>query len=384
MQQRASSLAFEPCAPAAPHSYRTAALQRGAMEQVTTFLTEHGLGSYAALFSELGYDDLALLPELDAEELSELFSLTDMKRGHAVKLKKRLAELFDRSGGQVSSTNLSRLQQELADQSERIRRLEEAISAPAETTSAAVTAVPEPAAAGALKPKKATKGLERGFFAAATPEPPPNPAAPSQPVPAPAPPPAAAAAAPAALAAPAAAPATEASRKAIVPLDEEMKVDVPDEFQCVITKEMFREPVITSDGHTYERSAIRQWLEAHDTSPRTGNVLPDRVLRPNHVLRSQIVEFRERHGLASLPVWEPDPQETVQTPPSPAHPMHFAGQPAHGGGGQPVMLHPQQMVQILQQVLVECPGVVGQLAAIGIPGATSDPQTAIAHICQNP
>ena len=349
------------------------------MEQVATFLTEHGLGSYAALFSELGYDDLALLPELDEEELAELVSLTDMKRGHAVKLKKRLAELFDRSGGQVSSTNLSLLQQELAAQSERIRRLEAAISATAETTSAAGPSVAGPGAAGA-KTKRATKGLERGFFAAATSAPPPIPATPSQPVPAPAPPPAAADAASAALN-PGAAPATEVSRKASLPLDEEMKIDVPDEFQCVITKEMFREPVITSDGHTYERSAIRQWLEAHDTSPRTGNVLPDRVLRPNHVLRSQIVEFRERHGLASLPVWEPDPQETVRAPPSPAHPMQLAGQPAHG---HPVMLHPQQIVQILQQVLVECPGLVGQLAAIGIPGATSDPQTAIAHICQNP
>jgi hypothetical protein len=166
-----------------------------------------------------------------------------------------------------------------------------------------------------------------------------------------------------------------------VPLDEEIKIDTPDEFQCVITKEMFREPVITSDGHTYERSAIKQWLEAHDTSPRTGNVLPDRVLRPNHVLRSQIVEFRERHGLAPLPVWEPDPQEMVSTPPNPAPSMQFAGQPPHAGGGHPVMLHPQQIVQVLHQVLVECPGLVSQLATIGIP---SDPQTAIAHICQNP
>ena len=101
------------------------------------------------------------------------------------------------------------------------------------------------------------------------------------------------------------------------------------------------------------------------------------------MLRSQIVEFRERHGLAPLPVWEPDPQETVSAPPSTAQPMQLAGQPPQGGG-LPVMLHPQQIVQVLSQVLVESPGLVGQLAAIGIPGASSDPQTAIAHICQNP
>eukprot|EP01048_Picozoa_sp_COSAG05_P026872 COSAG05_NODE_7556_length_797_cov_0.988539_2_plen_113_part_00 len=40
------------------------------------------------------------------------------------------------------------------------------------------------------------------------------------------------------------------------PLDEELQIDIPDEFQCVITKELFRHPVITSDGHTYEHSAV--------------------------------------------------------------------------------------------------------------------------------
>ena len=158
------------------------------------------------------------------------------------------------------------------------------------------------------------------------------------------------------------------------------------QFQCVITKEMFREPVITSDGHTYERSAIKQWLESHDTSPRTGNVLPDRVLRPNHVLRSQIVEFRERHGLAALPVWEPDPQEVVTAPAAAAAQQLLATGQLHGPGGvgpPPMMLHPAQMVQILGQVIQD-PGLAAQLAAMGVPGAASDPQTAINMICQNP
>jgi len=48
------------------------------------------------------------------------------------------------------------------------------------------------------------------------------------------------------------------------------------------------------------------------------------------------------------------------------------------------MLHPQQIVQVLSQVLVESPGLAGQLAAMGVPGAASDPQTAINAICQNP
>ena len=73
--------------------------------------------------------------------------------------------------------------------------------------------------------------------------------------------------------------------------------------------------------------------------PRTGTnakpkPLPDRVLRPNHVLRSQIVEFRERHGLPALPGWEPDPQETVTAAPPPLE--EDAAAAAAGTGGAPL------------------------------------------------
>ncbi|CAE7475977.1 dbr1, partial [Symbiodinium sp. CCMP2456] len=84
--------------------------------------------------------------------------------------------------------------------------------------------------------------------------------------------------------------------------------DIPEEFRCVITRDLMERPVITSDGHTYERSAIAKWLEEHSTSPKTGQELPDKVLRPNHALRAQIIAYRERKGLPSLPPWEPEPQ----------------------------------------------------------------------------
>ena len=47
------------------------------------------------------------------------------------------------------------------------------------------------------------------------------------------------------------------------------------------------------DGHTYERSAIEQWLETHNTSPATGLELVSKQLIPNHSLRSLIQEL---HG----------------------------------------------------------------------------------------
>ena len=47
------------------------------------------------------------------------------------------------------------------------------------------------------------------------------------------------------------------------------------------------------DGHTYERSAIEQWLESHSISPATGLELDSKQLIPNHSLRSLIRELHE-------------------------------------------------------------------------------------------
>ena len=47
------------------------------------------------------------------------------------------------------------------------------------------------------------------------------------------------------------------------------------------------------DGHTYERSAIEQWLETHNISPATGLELVSKQLSPNHRLRSLIRDFHE-------------------------------------------------------------------------------------------
>ena len=53
-----------------------------------------------------------------------------------------------------------------------------------------------------------------------------------------------------------------------------------------------------ADGFTYERSAIEQWLETHNTSPATGAALESKQLIPCHSLRSLIQDFHERGGRA--------------------------------------------------------------------------------------
>ena len=54
------------------------------------------------------------------------------------------------------------------------------------------------------------------------------------------------------------------------------------------------DPVVASDGHSYERSEIEMWLRSRRTSPKTGAELAHRNLTPNHALRNSIEEFLER------------------------------------------------------------------------------------------
>lgn len=83
--------------------------------------------------------------------------------------------------------------------------------------------------------------------------------------------------------------------------DEEFK-----EFFCPITQSLIKDPVSTADGHTYERTAIQEWLNGHDTSPATGLILPlgadgqvNKSLIPNHLYRQLFNSFLERRKICS-------------------------------------------------------------------------------------
>ena len=68
---------------------------------------------------------------------------------------------------------------------------------------------------------------------------------------------------------------------------------MPDDFICPITAEIMNDPVSTSDGFTYERAAITEWLRTKDTSPKTGATLESKILIPNYSHRSMIQRFIE-------------------------------------------------------------------------------------------
>ena len=75
--------------------------------------------------------------------------------------------------------------------------------------------------------------------------------------------------------------------------------DPPDDFVCPITQALMEDPVLATDGHTYERRAIEAWLARRLTSPRTGGELQAPTVFPNHSMRRMIIEWREAHGVGN-------------------------------------------------------------------------------------
>jgi len=67
--------------------------------------------------------------------------------------------------------------------------------------------------------------------------------------------------------------------------------NVPEELLCPITGVIFLDPVMTSDGQTYERSAISRWLENHDTSPTTNSKLDNKNLITNFVIKQLVKSY---------------------------------------------------------------------------------------------
>ena len=55
------------------------------------------------------------------------------------------------------------------------------------------------------------------------------------------------------------------------------------------------DPVIAADGHTYERTAVQQWLQQHDASPVTHLPLPHKRLVPNLLIKSAISNHQQQY-----------------------------------------------------------------------------------------
>lgn len=68
---------------------------------------------------------------------------------------------------------------------------------------------------------------------------------------------------------------------------------IPDEFICPLTLNIMRDPVMIKSGHSFERSAIFNWLQkGHDTCPLTRQPLGISGLVTNHALLVQIQKWK--------------------------------------------------------------------------------------------
>lgn len=81
-------------------------------------------------------------------------------------------------------------------------------------------------------------------------------------------------------------------------------MDLIPAFRCSITFEVMRDPVMLgSSGHTFERSAIENWLQSNNTNPLTNLPLTphtERTLTPNISLRDAINQYVEKVAPAVL------------------------------------------------------------------------------------
>lgn len=69
-------------------------------------------------------------------------------------------------------------------------------------------------------------------------------------------------------------------------------ISIPDDYLCPITHEIMEDPVITWDGHSYERRSITEWYgRGKRNSPLTGVFSDDISLIPNQRLKTIIQDF---------------------------------------------------------------------------------------------
>jgi len=210
-------------------------------------------------------------------------------------------------------------------------------------------------------------------------------------------------------------PAPEVSLESAQPRvhNEETTTDVgdagglPTAFVCCITSELFLNPVVASDGHSYERAAIEKWFERHNTSPSTGERLHSKEVIPNHNLRSQVLEYRRAEGLPDPPPWVPtepteapaattaaaDAESSSPTTASTSGPTANVAGAAGAGGATPRQFRiniPQAeataLLASIRQVLDRSPALLAEmgLAQVGATNFPSENEQAAARILADP
>jgi Mg-chelatase subunit ChlD len=91
-----------------------------------------------------------------------------------------------------------------------------------------------------------------------------------------------------------------------------MSANANENFLCPITQSVMEDPVIGSDGITYERTAIEAWFASgKQISPMTRQPMTSRSLVPNYALKAMIADARKA---ATAPTAAPAPAVVLPAP----------------------------------------------------------------------
>ena len=68
--------------------------------------------------------------------------------------------------------------------------------------------------------------------------------------------------------------------------------ELTSELRCPLSGKLFEDPVLTTEGNTYERREIAKWFEENNTDPVSGAVLESKLLIVNTTVRRAVEQLR--------------------------------------------------------------------------------------------
>ena len=88
---------------------------------------------------------------------------------------------------------------------------------------------------------------------------------------------------------------------------------IVESITCPITGDIMRDPVQGTDGHTYERSAIEEWLRRNPTSPQTREPMQITTLKVNASIRFLCDKYHAGEFGNALPTSRPPPKVSTDS-----------------------------------------------------------------------
>ena len=80
---------------------------------------------------------------------------------------------------------------------------------------------------------------------------------------------------------------------------------IDEELSCPISRDIFKDPVTCSSGHTFERDSIKSWFQQFgNTCPKSRMVITNYIV-PNYALRTVLENFVEKYENQKGDIWEP-------------------------------------------------------------------------------